>query len=115
MTDITESKTYETMGRVSERHSCRLKARYRLLRAVPSMGLYRDQDIYESGWLLNRSHGGVLLEASHYLPEGTRIEINFRSPNGLKTYRAEAVVRWIKKEAQNDFLAGLQFQALHEL
>ena len=110
-----EGKTYEVVGRVTERHSCRLKVRYRILQSVPSMGLYHDRDVYEDGWLRNRSHGGVLLEACHHIHEGLRLELNFKSPDGRFTYRAETIARWVRKLGERDFHIGLEFQDMQEL
>ena len=104
-----------TTGRTTERHSCRLKTRYRVLHDVPSMGLYHEKDVYENGWLRNRSHGGVLLEASHHVPVDKRIELNFSSPDGKATFRAEAIVRWVNRQGEQDFYIGLDFQNLLQL
>ena len=110
-----ESKTYELVGRTTERHSCRLKARYRILSAVPSMEVFRDGEVYEIGWLRNRSHGGVLLETTHHIVETHRVELNFHSPDLRSTYRAEAIVRWVKKQDAQIFHIGLEFQSFVQL
>lgn len=110
-----ENKTDDTTGRAVLRHSCRLPVRYRILRSVPSMGIYRQRDVYEEGWIRNRSHAGILLEVPHYIQEGQLLEINFKSPDGSATYRAEAVVRWVTKQADRDFHVGLKFRNILQI
>ena len=110
-----QSKTYELVGRATERHSCCLKVRYRVLHSVPSMGLYHEGEAYGEGWLRNRSHGGVMMETLGYVAEGKRVELNFSSPDSKSTYRAEAIVRWVKGQGEQGFRMGLKFQELHQL
>ena len=111
-----ESPTYALgQGRTAERHSCRVKARYRLLNPLQKMEIYSQQDVYEQGWLRDRSSGGVLLETGHYLPEGKKLEVNFSSPDGSRTFRAESVIRWVKKLNPRCFHVGVQFEELHQL
>ena len=111
----TESKTYELAGRTSKRHPCPLKVRYRLLHSVSSMGLCQERDVYEEGWLRNRSHGGVMMETLRYIAEEERVELNFSSLDSKSTFRAEAIVRWVKKQGKRGFQMGLEFQELHQL
>ena len=110
-----QSKTYELVGRTAGRSSCRLKARFRVLYSVPSMDIYHNQEVYEIGWLRNRSNGGVLLETSHHIAQGDRLELNFNSPDNISTYRAEAVVRWARKRDDHTFHIGLQFESFDQL
>jgi len=102
-----ESMVYELVGRTATRHRCHLKARYRVL---SSMGICRDREVYEDGWLVNRSNGGVLLEAGHHFGQADRLELNFNAHDGGPSYRAEALVRWVKRKGVSTFHVGLQFE-----
>ena len=98
-------------GRVFARHSCRVKARYRPLHVTE---LHHQPDVYQTGWLRSQSKAGVRMETSQHIPEGTKVELAFSSPDGKGTFRAEAVVIWVAKEGQQLFHVGLKFEKLYE-
>ncbi len=104
-------ETISKQGRSFTRHSCRVRVRYRSFRA---MGLYHQQDAYQTGWLRNQSKTGVMLETSHHISEGEKLELAFSSPDDKTTFRAEAVVCWMSRESRNLFHVGVKFEKLHE-
>ena len=101
-------------GRETPRHSCRLKVRYRTLQSEQSLGLYHQEDVYQDGWLRNRSEGGVMLQITHYIAVDKKLELNYTSPDGSRTFRAEAVVCWVNKTGARRFHIGLRFEKLLE-
>ncbi len=79
-----------------ERRSCRVKLRYRRVKAGPA----GSEEKYIDGLVLNQSVGGLLIESPIYQPVGVKLEVAFHSPDDRQSFLGVVTVKRSERTAE---------------